>query len=87
MMLMMLMMLMMMLLLQLLLCWQRHMVYICSSNTTVQLYVRPVYRECLGIPSQCFFMPKKCPKKTSLPMPVSTVSDCGCACSMAESQR
>eukprot|EP01047_Picozoa_sp_COSAG01_P117591 COSAG01_NODE_46262_length_401_cov_2.688742_1_plen_133_part_11 len=32
-----------------------------------------MYRECLGIPSQCFFMPKKCPKKTSLPMPVSTV--------------
>eukprot|EP01047_Picozoa_sp_COSAG01_P006054 COSAG01_NODE_215_length_21709_cov_141.101217_31_plen_230_part_00 len=52
-------------------CWQRHMVYICSSNTTVQLYM---YRECLGIPSQCFFMPKKCPKKTSLPMPVSTVT-------------
>jgi hypothetical protein len=33
-------------------------------STTVQLYM---YRECLGIPSQCFFMPKKCPKKTSLP--------------------
>ena len=60
------------LLLLLMLCWQRHMVhvYICSSNTTVQLYM---YRECLGIPSQCFFMPKKCPKMTSQPMPVSTV--------------
>jgi hypothetical protein len=29
--------------------------------STVQLYM---YRECLGIPSQCFFMPKKCPKMT-----------------------
>ena len=66
------------LLLLLMLCWQRHMVhvYICSSNTTVQLYM---YRECLGIPSQCFFMPKKCPKMTCLPMPVSTVGRPRCA--------
>jgi hypothetical protein len=35
--------LLLLLLLLLLLCWQRHMVYSCSSNTTVQYYCTAVH--------------------------------------------